>query len=248
MSKRKRNKKRAFPRRYASDYVNVTHRPRALFLDEETIELTDEHTSYDLTMQKLTKGELQDLNGGDFWFDQRGRIRSVSGPKNNMLPVQNNTFTNLERYECPMCHDKGTVTFVCKKCTVPGALVHPRAVKIIESRVPVTHRYSLIEKKYDETTGRTIIEVPRRTVEKLIRVLAGTKSGTEEWHYQTIGKTETWHLKLFFYASKYRWIEEDLTVMKAKRSCIYGSRARAMKAMMDRDIIWESLIDLSKED
>lgn len=68
MSKRKRRRtKRSFPVRYASDYINVTQRPRHLVYDPEAME-------------------------GDKWFDNASRVRTVVGPKNNKEPKFNNTF------------------------------------------------------------------------------------------------------------------------------------------------------------
>ena len=59
--------KKSHLKRFASDYINVTARPRFLILDDIK-------------------------NPNERWFDNHGRVRSTTGPKNNKSVVLNNTF------------------------------------------------------------------------------------------------------------------------------------------------------------
>lgn len=70
MSKQKKyGGRRAHLKKFASDFINVTNRPRSLMLDS-------------------TKSDTE-----DHWLNARGRVASTTGPKNNKLPIINNTFT-----------------------------------------------------------------------------------------------------------------------------------------------------------
>ena len=68
MSKHRRFGKRAYLKKYSGPYINVTQRPRALLLDDKP-------------------------DSEDHWLNVYGRVRSVSGPKNDKSPVLSNTFT-----------------------------------------------------------------------------------------------------------------------------------------------------------
>lgn len=70
MSKKKKyGGRRAYMKAQASDFINVTSRPRSLLLDE-------------------TKSDTE-----DHWLNAPGRAQSTIGPKNNKLPKLNNTWT-----------------------------------------------------------------------------------------------------------------------------------------------------------
>lgn len=105
--------RRAYLKRYSSDYINVTQKPRLLVLDQHDA--------------KKDRDRL---------FANQQRVKTVVGRKDQMEPVKDNTFMPLERWECPECGDTAYLFFVCKKCRIGG--VNPKAVKILSSPIPDT--------------------------------------------------------------------------------------------------------------
>jgi hypothetical protein len=73
VSKRKRRRhKRLFPVKMASDYINVTQRPRNLIISDKDPE-------------------------GDKWFDNNARVKTVIGPKSDKEPLTENTFVEKKK-------------------------------------------------------------------------------------------------------------------------------------------------------
>lgn len=70
--KRRRGPKRAFPVKYASDYINTNSGPRFLVVDPDDPE-------------------------GDKWFDNHSRVRTTAGPKTDKEPLANSTFVEQRR-------------------------------------------------------------------------------------------------------------------------------------------------------
>lgn len=101
---RKKRIRRAHLKQYAADRINVSQAPRALVFDRESSQGTVARKDWVCrscgVLNSKNRGECRNPRcrrenpnvSYDYWFDNYGRVRTVTGPKHDKSHIQGNTF------------------------------------------------------------------------------------------------------------------------------------------------------------
>ncbi len=229
MSKRKRGiNKSKLGRRYQSDFVNVTQKPRALIIDPRCARCrgTGKIRTY-LTCPKCL-GTGKDPEG-DKWFDNHDRVKTTFGPKQNQSPLPESTFVKREWRDLSNGRKEGG-----HWVNVPVEREIPPTRKIGHTMVHVEVGEDNVVKATFETAASNAVQytydhLPRlKVVEKLEKLISSERRTIVERmdKYITISRSSSQHLKLFFAGDKYCYVEEFQTY--ARRSLVYTGRDYAL--------------------
>lgn len=219
--------KRAHLKRFASDYINVSQRPRALIMDSTDSEGTYPRRDWycqscgTLNFKKgpwaqgpakcIKCGEYWKGVSRDHWLNYHGRSRSVVGPPNDKTLIRNNTWTK----EIPETIGRVHHSYYAED----GSIIHAEETpkEIIKSNL--------------RKSGSTIDRLRRQWVST-----DGRGHGIDDFYPIVLSNKEGEKLKLFFSGTKFCFVEEHHGVCKI--SIIYRGKDRAMKAWWDGRVIW----------
>lgn len=212
MSRRKRNVKR-LNKSYQSDYINVTRKPRSLIIDPRCGRCRGTGKTKKWPVCPHCRGSGVDPEG-DKWFDNHDRVKTTFGPKDDQIPISDNTFMK----PIPPTLKIGATVFDNEKGRFETAA--SSAVNYAYATLP---RLKVVEKieKLTSSLRLTIIERADKFV--------------------TIARDSKRHLKMFFVGDKYFFVEEFETY--ARRSMVYtGTDYALAKAKRPLSIDWVEVL------
>lgn len=230
MAKRHKER-RAHLKRYASDYINVSQRPRHLLLDRKDSE-------------------------GDHWINFKGRVASVKGPPDGKEPIFGNTYTQDPEWnkayfnqgeeeevaEFMRGYPQGRTTLKTYK---------DKRKNKYEVRYPVYRRVGG-PKASSKAVAKVEKELPRNIAQeksKKRRELSlkslwtsFTKQGVNEFFFNTMFDTGTRSMRMYFSGNQYFFVERTGNI--AKRSVVYSGREQALFYFNSNAINWIETIDV----
>lgn len=257
MSKRKRRgvSKSKLGRRYQSDFINVSQRPRSLIIDPicETCKGRG-WIKYEWRICRRCRGSKKDPEG-DKWFDNHDRVKTTEGPKNNQSHKYVSTYVmrtfdkrmhriiRLERVDKYSSDDPVMESILKKKEIVeyyPG-------YKAVERPIPKTRAIGspmLNSKGEWETPASSSIDYTRnhlprqKVVDKIEQLNASTRLTIIERmdKFTTVRRDAKSWLKMFFVGDKYCFVEEFETY--SRRSMVYTGKEYAIAKLYKGTIDW----------
>ncbi len=246
MGRRKRStyNRSKLGKRYQSDWINVTQRPRSLIIDpicdmcRGLKKLKNGHPC------PRCRGTGEDPEG-DKWFDNQDRVRSTYGPKQDRTPLTESTWTTRkvvhEFVETPFGWkvEKRSVIIprpIPKTVGVGATIVH---IDVDKETGEVSARFDMPAKSAVDYTNNNL---PIREVVKSIEQIKSTERLTlierlDKWVYPNQFNKK---IRMFFGGDKYCFVEDHGT--HEVRSLVYTGREYALEIMRRGKIRWMEVL------
>lgn len=251
MSKRRRGvSKSKLGRRYQSDFINVTQRPRSLIIDP----VCDRCHGRKWVRKpwipcKRCRGSGKDPEG-DKWFDNHDRVKTTTGPSHNQSHRHVSTYVmrtfDKRMHRVIIREGRDKYSFVDPKYKDPAMESCMKAREIIkyypgyratERPIPKTRGIGspmINEKGEWETPASSAVNytydhLPRlKAIEKIEILTSSTRLTIIERmdKFTTIRRDAKSWLKLFYVGDKYCFVEEFENY--ARRSLVYTGREYAL--------------------
>lgn len=241
-------------RRYQSDFINVSQRPRALIIDP----ICDRCRGKKLRHGQMCRrclGTGKDPEG-DKWFDNHDRVKTTYGPKNDQTPLGESTF--VERVYDPKMH-KITKRAETDNPDTKSVVIYREyrgGFKPTERDIPPTigigtaivNNQGRLETAATSAINYTYDHLPKLDVaDKIERIRSSLRLTVVERmdKFISIRRDASSHLKLFFAGDKYCFREEF--VGWSRRSMVYTGAEFTMNiAKRPSTIVWEETVRTKK--
>jgi|SRR3972149_4660688 len=118
---------------------------------------------------------------------------------------------------------------------------HKTFIKHGKVRGDVVNDYFARLRSFGENVPSTKgISQPRQEVAQTLKRLwqGDFQQGYEDWHCHVLYESAKRTLKMFFYANKYFFVEQNFTENYIRRSAIYPSKTWALRALHAEHVLW----------